>query len=211
MKFVLKFVHICDSMASTEIEALKIIWDNKGKASLSKIEESLELRFNLDYIRLICQGLIKKKFVEFSDGQYKITGLGKKELEKSVTTETQNKKETQKKIPSLSASEASSKIQSSQKKVAKPKKEIVVKKVTKKVKKKEIKETPITGLIGLTPKLMEELKGKGFRTLEDVATTSLSRFMETIKGLGLKKAADMINEARAKLKKEGKEYLWEEK
>lgn len=64
-------------------------------------------------------------------------------------------------------------------------------------------------LSGLSSELMEALKKKGFKTLEDIATTSVSRLVEMIESLKLQKAAEMINEARAKLRKEGKEYLWE--
>jgi len=66
-------------MASTEIQVLKFIWENKGKASWLRIIKELRY-FSLNYCRLICQSLIKNKFIEFSEGQYKIIALGKKEL-----------------------------------------------------------------------------------------------------------------------------------
>jgi len=169
-------------MASTEIELLKLIWKNKGKASWLRIVKELRF-FSPNYSRLICQSLIKNKFIEFSEGQYKITGLGRKELVKLGMIEKVEK-------------------------VAKPKKPRKPKKPEKIVAKKEIKGTPITELSGFTPKLIKALKKKGFRTLEDIATTSVVK-LEGIEGLTLGKAAKMINEAREKLKKEGKEYLWE--
>ena len=169
-------------MPSTEIEVLKFIWENKGKASWLRIVKELRF-FSPDYSRLICEGLIKKKFVEFSEGQYKITGLGRKELVKLGLIEKVEK-------------------------VVKPKK---LKKPKRKgeVKKAKRKELTITELSGLSPKLIEALRKKGFRTLEDVATTSVSRLVEMIEGLKLQKAADIINKTRDKLRKAGKEYLWE--
>ena len=68
-------------MTSTETQLLKFIWEHKGEASWLRIIKELRF-FNLDYCRLICESLIKNKFVEFSKGQYKITALGKKELAK---------------------------------------------------------------------------------------------------------------------------------
>lgn len=74
---------------------------------------------------------------------------------------------------------------------------------------RKVKRATVAELSGLTSKLIEELKRKGFRTLEDVATISISRLLGAIEGLELKQAADMINEAREKLRRKGKEYLWE--
>jgi transcription termination factor NusA len=165
-------------MTSTEIEVLKIIWDQKGKASVMKISNALKI--STDYARLLFRDLLKDKFVEFSEGQYKITDLGKKELKK------QGMIESIKKVPSPK----------------KPKRKTLVK--------KKIKKAIIRELSGLSPKLIKVLEKKGFKTLEDIATTSVSRLVEAIEDLNLKKAAEMINEARAKLRKERKEYLWEE-
>lgn len=176
-------------MSPNEIQALKIIWKNKGKASLAQI--SRELRVSTDYSRLICEGLIKNKIVNLSGGQYKITNLGKKELERLGVIKKVSKKRV-KKVKKV-------------RKTKRPKKEIRV----KKEKKRAYIKPSITKLSNLTPELIEELCQKGFQTLEDVATVSVSRLMEAIEGLELKKAASMINEAREKLKKEGKEYLWE--
>ena len=175
-------------MASTESETLKFIWGNKGKTSWFRIVKELRF-FSPDYCRLICKSLIKKKFVEFSDGQYKITNLGKKELEGLGVIEKAPKES---KLPTGQVE-----------RVVKPKRKA-------KKEKKEVGKTTITKLPGFSPKLIEALKKKGFKTLEDIATTSVSRFVEIIEGLKLQKAAEMINEARAKLRKEGKEYLWEE-
>lgn len=61
-------------MTATEREALKTIWENKGKTSL--LEIARELKISTDYGRLICRDLLKDKFVEFFQGQYKITDLG---------------------------------------------------------------------------------------------------------------------------------------
>jgi len=130
-------------MTSNEKEVLKIIWQNRGGASISKIAN--ELKISTDYSRLICGSLIKNGVIKFSEGQYKVT---------------------------------------------KPKKKTVTK------------------LYSLTPKLTKVLKQKRFGTLEDVATISVSRLME-VEDLELKKAAEIINEARDKLRKEGREYLWE--
>lgn len=165
-------------MPSTETQLLKFIWENEGKASWFRIVKELRF-FSPSYCRLICKGLIKNKFIEFSEGQYKITGLGRKELEKLGMIE----------------------------KVEKPKRP--PKKLKRKiVAKKEVKETPIVELSDLSPKLKEALKKKGFRTLEDIATTSVVK-LEGIEGLTLGQAAKIINKARDKLRKEGKEYLWE--
>ncbi len=172
-------------MASTETQSLKIIWENKGKASLLKIAK--ELKISTNYGHLICRDLLKDKFVEFFEGQYKITDLGKEELEKLGVIEKVSKV---------------IKLQKSKKKPVGVEREETIAK-------KEVRKATITTLSNLAPKLIEALKKKGFKTLEDIATTSVSRLEEIIEGLKLQKAAEMINEARAKLKKEGKEHLWE--
>lgn len=166
-------------MASTETQALKIIWENKGKAPISKIAK--ELRISTDYARLICGSLVRNKIIEFFEGQYQITDLGRKELKRVGMIE---------KV----------------KKVIRPKGKARVK---IKKEKKGILKTPITKLSNLSPDLIKALEKKGIRTLEDVATISISRIMEATEDLTLYKAAHMINEARDKLRKEGKEYLWE--
>lgn len=137
-------------MTPIETKTFEIIRENKG-ASVSKIAKDLNI--GTDYCRLIGRNLIRNKIIEFSEGQYKIAGLDKKQLEKTE-------------------------------------------------KKKAVK------LSNLTPERMEILGHNGFRSLEDIAITSVPRLMETIKGLSLKQAAYMINEARAKLRKDKKQYLW---
>ncbi len=176
-------------MASTEIQALKIIWKNERKASLFKIAK--ELKISTDYSHLICRDLVKDKFVEFFEREYKITDLGKKELEKLGVIGKVEKVVKPKKP----------------KRPQKPKRK--VRKITPHQKLRFGTGQAITKLSGLSPKLIEALKKKGFKTLEDIATTSVSRLIEIIEGLKLQKAAEMINGARAKLRKEGKEYLWE--
>ncbi|MCG2688582.1 helix-hairpin-helix domain-containing protein [Candidatus Parcubacteria bacterium] len=191
-------------MASTEIQTLELIWENKGRASLLKIAR--DFRLSNDYCRLICRSLIKNKFIEFSEGQYKITDLGKKELEKLGIIEKVPKSQT------LFTKRAGP--QGPVKKLARPvKKKVRVKRKKKKVQEKEkgleTKKETIAELSDLGVKLIKTLKKKGFRNLEDIATTSVSRLMQMVEGLGLKKSAQLINKARAKLRKEGKEYLWE--
>lgn len=188
-------------MASTERQVLKFIWENKGKASWMRIVRELRF-FSPDYCRLICRNLIKNKLIELSAGQYKIANLGKKELEKLRIIE---------KAPKYSALFA--KRAGQVEKAVKPKRPKEPKKPkTKIAAKEEVKEetkgTPPTELLDLTPELIEKLKREGFRTLEDIATASVVK-LEGIGGLILGKAAKIINEAREKLKKEGKEYLWE--
>ena len=170
-------------MASTEIQLLKFIWETKGKVSWLRALKELRF-FSPNYCRLICGSLIKKKFLEFSEGQYKVTGLGEEEL------------------MNLGLIEKVEKI-AKPKKPKKPKKQIKVKEKAK----EEIKKTPLTELSGLSSQLIEILKKEGLRALEDIATTSVVK-LERIKGLTLGKAAKIINEAREKLKKKGKEYLW---
>ena len=160
-------------MASTETQLLKFIWEHKGKAPWLRIIKELRF-FSPNYCRLICESLIKNKFIKFSESQYQITALGRKELAKLGLIEKAEK-------------------------VVKPKKP---KKAKKKIGAKEIE------LLALTPNLIKALKKKGFRALEDIATTSVVK-LEGIEGLTLGKAAKIINEARDKLRKEGKEYLWE--
>lgn len=167
-------------MASTEIQLLKFIWENTGKASWLRLVKALRWS-SPDYCRLICEDLAKKKFIEFSEGYYKITGLGKRELARLGLIEKA-------------------------KKVVKPKKPRKLKR-PEKIKAK-IKRTPIAELSGLTSELIEALKKKGFGTLESIATTPVVK-LEGIGGLTLGKAAKIINEARDKLRKKGKEYLWE--
>lgn len=67
-------------MTSTEIQTLKIIWRNKGKASVFKIAR--ELKIGNDYCRVICGSLIRNGVVKFSKGWYRITDLGKEVLGK---------------------------------------------------------------------------------------------------------------------------------
>ncbi len=184
-------------MASTEIQALKIIWKNERKASLFKIAK--ELKISTDYSHLICRDLVKDKFVEFFEREYKITDLGKKELEKLGIIE-RIKTTTHPPHPLAKGGPLVIKPQ-------KPKRK--VRKITPHQKLRFGTGQAITKLSGLSPKLIEVLKKKGFKTLEDIATTSVSRLIEIIEGLKLQKAAEMINGARAKLRKEGKEYLWE--
>lgn len=77
------------------------------------------------------------------------------------------------------------------------------KKLEKTKKKKAVK------LSNLTPERIEILGHNGFRSLEDIAFTSVPRLMETIQGLSLKQAAYMINEARSKLRKDKKTIFME--
>lgn len=67
-------------MTSTEIQTFKIIWENKGRASVFKIAR--ELKVGNDYCRVICGSLVRKGVVKFSKGRYRITDLGKEVLEK---------------------------------------------------------------------------------------------------------------------------------
>lgn len=76
----------------------------------------------------------------------------------------------------------------------------------KKLEKTKTKKT--VKLSHLTPERIEILEQNGFHSLEDIAITSVPRLMETIQGLSLKQAAYMINEARSKLRKAKKQYLW---
>lgn len=57
--------------------------------------------------------------------------------------------------------------------------------------------------------ISEKFTQKGFKTAEDIARTSVPKLMQAIEGLKLEKAAKMINEARDKLRKEGRAYVWE--
>lgn len=195
-------------MTPTETRVLKIIWDNKGKASLLKIAQ--ELKISTDYSHLICRGLLKNKVIELFQREYRVTDLDKAKLEELQLIER--------------APQA--------KKVVKPKKLRIEKekeKVTTHYSKPQIRskiglgqsriklrsdfklntEQAISELSNLAPESVEVLREKGFLTLEDVATSSVTRLMEAVKSLELKQAADIINRARAKLRKEGREYLWE--
>lgn len=195
-------------MTPTETRVLKIIWDNKGKASLLKIAQ--ELKISTDYGHLICRGLLKNKVIEFFQREYRVTDLGKEKLEEFQLIE---------KAPQA-------------KRVVRPKKLRIKKekeKVTTYHSKPQIRSRiglgqsriklrsnsklntgqAITELSNLAPESVEVFREKGFLTLEDVATSSVTRLMEALKGLELKQAADIINRARAKLRKEGREYLWE--
>jgi len=169
----------------TEIQLLKFIWENKGKASWLRILKELRF-FSPDYCRFICEGLLKNKFIKFSEGRYEITGLGKKELVKLGLIEKVPEEKIKKIVKPI--------------KPRKPKRKTVVK--------KEIKKTTIAELSGLSPKLIEALKKKGFRTLEDIAIASVVK-LEGVGGLTLGKAAKIINKARERLKKAGKGELWE--
>ncbi|MFA4880500.1 MAG: hypothetical protein WC650_02655 [Candidatus Doudnabacteria bacterium] len=195
-------------MTPTEVETLEIIWQNKGKASLFEIAR--ELKVSTDYCRLICRGLLENKVIELFQREYRVTDLGKEKLEEFQLIE---------KAPQA-------------KRVVRPKKLRIKKekeKVTTYHSKPQIRSRiglgqsriklrsnsklntgqAITELSNLAPESVEVLREKGFLTLEDVATSSVTRLMEALKGLELKQAADIINRARAKLRKEGREYLWE--
>jgi len=185
-------------MASTEIQILELIWENKGRASLLKIARGF--RLSNDYCRLVCRSLIKNKLIKFSEGQYKITDIGTGMIEKAPKDFDKTGSMEQVRKVTISKKKARAKI--------KPKKKIINK--AKKAKEKtEAKKSSIAELSDFGVKLIGTLKEKGFRNLEDIATTSVSRLMQMVKGLGLKKAAQLINKARAKLRKEGKEHLWE--
>jgi len=171
-------------MTPTETEVLEIIWKNGGRAPISKIAN--ELGISTGYSHFICEGLERNQIIEPFEGQYKIADLGKEELRRLGRIEEE-------------------------KKMARLEKPV----------KKARREKPayggsarggkssITELSNLSPELIKVLKRQGIRTLEDIAIISVSRLMDMIEDLELKQAADMINEARDKLKKEGKEYLWE--
>ncbi|MCG2688333.1 hypothetical protein L6250_01720, partial [Candidatus Parcubacteria bacterium] len=166
----------------------------------------LGFRLSNDYCRLICRSLIKNKLIKFLEGQYKITDLGKKELEKLGIIE-KVPKDPDKSGPIGQVKKVIIPKKKARAKI-KPKKKIINK--AKKAKKKtEAKKSSIAELSDFGVKLIKILKKKGFRNLEDIATTSVSRLMQMVEGLGLKKSAQLINKARAKLRKEGKEYLWE--
>lgn len=157
-------------MISTEKQVLKIIWQNQGKASVFKIAK--EIKFSTDYCRLICRSLIRNKIIKFSEGLYRVTGLGRKRLEELGMMEKEKRRDG----------------------------------ITLSVQ-KEVEIPTITELSVPNPEIIAILEQNGFRTLEDVATTSAARLMELIP---LKLAAIIINEAREKLRKQGKEYLWEQ-
>ena len=61
----------------------------------------------------------------------------------------------------------------------------------------------------MTSKIAEALKKEGYKTVEDVARVPVVK-LEKIEGLDLGKAARLLNDAREKLRKLGKEYLWEQ-
>ena len=89
-----------------------------------------------------------------------------------------------------------------------PKKPSVRKPFVKKAPKVKKERLSLTDLPGVTPQIAEALKKKGYKTVENIATASVVR-LEEVEGLTLGKAAKLINDTREKLKKLGKEYLWE--
>ena len=225
-------------MTPNETRILKFIWENNEAAPVFKIAKAEGL--STGYLRLICEKLMRDKFIALSDGQYKILDLGKMQLEDLGLI---------KKMRSIGpgppiSQEVLKKSIGRRKIVGAVKKKKTATKKEKKIKNQENKKTLLrqgfggqakkqenpssrakltTGRgtenkkieeaalaqLSISPKLRGALADKGFRTLESVATTAVSRLMETTKDLKLEEAARMINEARQKLKKEGKEYLWE--
>jgi len=65
---------------SSELEVLEKIWENEGESSIKLI--SNQTRFGLDYVRYICNSLIRKGQVKSTGkrGWYKITAKGEKDL-----------------------------------------------------------------------------------------------------------------------------------
>lgn len=171
-------------MTSTELDVLKIIWKNKEKAPVFRIAR--ELKISPDYTRVICESLIGNELIEFFEGQYNITNLGRRKLKKLGLLE---KEKTRLKPKALRQLRQTTKLLAR--------------------KRKKTSKTPITKLSNFSPEIIKALEKKGICTLEDVATVSISRFMEMVENLDLHKAAKMINEARDKLRKKGKEYLWD--
>jgi len=65
----------------SELEILKKIWENEGETSVKLISD--QTGFGLDYVRYLCNCLIKRgqiKPVRKKPGWYRITAKGKKEL-----------------------------------------------------------------------------------------------------------------------------------
>lgn len=192
-------------MTPNETKILKFIWENNGVASVFKIAKAE--RLGTDYLRLICGKLTKDKLIVLSNGQYKILDLGKTQLEASGAI-----KKTHPVSPESPTPQKVLARNIEQKKIIRAvKKKKTVTKKRKKAKDLNIKKMEGTALaqLSISPKLKRALIEKGFKTLESIALTAVSRLMETIKGLELEEAAGIINEARLNLKKEGKEYLWE--
>lgn len=67
-------------------------------------------------------------------------------------------------------------------------------------KKKEITKNPLLRFESIGEKLAKNLERAGFKTIENLSEAPISRLME-ISGIELKRAADIINEARKKLGK----------
>lgn len=66
---------------NSELQILKKIWENEGESHIKLIYS--QTGFGLDYIRYVCNCLIKKKKLKTVKGSrdlYKITSIGKKEL-----------------------------------------------------------------------------------------------------------------------------------
>lgn len=66
---------------NSEIQILKKIWENEGESHIKLIYS--QTGFGLDYIRYVCNCLIKKKKLKTVKGSrdlYKITSIGEKEL-----------------------------------------------------------------------------------------------------------------------------------
>lgn len=174
-------------MTPTETEVLKIIWKNKGKAPVLRIAR--ELKISPDYTRVICESLIGNELIEFFEGQYNITNLGRKKLKKLGLLEREKTHLKPRQVRTISRARQTTKLLAG--------------------KQKKTRKTAIAKLSNLSPEIIKAFEKKGIRTLEDVATISISRLMEMVENLDLHKAAKVINEARDKLRKKGKEYLWD--
>ena len=157
-------------MTQTEQKVFEIISERK-KIRISEIAK--ETRLSTDYIRLICLGLQRNGFINFSKGLCSIR-----------EEETFEKKTVQKTS-----------------KTAK-KKEVVQKKKEARGEKKKIEKTSLFNLENVNEKLAKKLIGAGFKNIESLSEAPISRLME-ISGIELKQAADIINEARKKLGKLG--------
>jgi len=83
---------------NTELNILKQISENKGKAPVQLIAKGLKMRN--DYIRYLCIELIKKGLAKKLKGRdwYKITRKGQKEIGKTEKSMKKYKKKTKKRL-----------------------------------------------------------------------------------------------------------------
>lgn len=156
-------------MPTTEEQIKNIIAKHKGKASRQEIAG--ELKINLSYTDLVCQGLIKKGEINPSGGGFFILS---------------NLQKKAKPLPP---------------KQQKPRSKVKQSEINRISQEKKTKSDLLSSDIpGLTQRLVKVIEQAGHKTVYSLAHASIVKLMRKA-DIGLGQAAKLINHARAVLSK----------